>query len=109
MRLVSGLVVHHGVNNLACTERFESVLNRHHFASGREDRADPHQVELRDSCVAKRKFEGGEPLRMPANALGQKDPFSYWSHQLRSDSGSNTRLLLPIACRDAAGASLQRF
>src|SRR5260370_41452728 len=80
MRRIGGVVVHDGIDDLPWSQSLESVLNRDHFAAGRENRADPHQVELRDSGVAKRELERGKFFAMLPHTFGQKNCLPYRPH-----------------------------
>src|SRR5260370_41296633 len=89
MRFVSRVVVHDGIDDLPGSQSLESVLKREHFASGRKNRADPHQVELRDSGVAQCELEGGKFFAMLPHTLGQKNRLPDRPHQLTSNFSLN--------------------
>src|SRR5258707_12625780 len=84
MRFVGRVVVHDGIDDLPGSQGFETVLNRNNFASGRKNRADPDQVVLGDSGVAKCELEGGKFFAMLPHAFGQKYCLPNRPHQLSS-------------------------
>src|SRR5260370_26720343 len=100
MRFVGRVVVHHGIDDLAGFQMLEPLLDRNHLAARWKDRADAHQVELRDASVAQRKLERCQFLAVPPNALGQKDPVSYRPHLSLLDFGSS----VPSGTAQALGA-----
>src|SRR5260370_37878124 len=80
MRLVGRVVVHDGVHDLAGRQGLQPVLDRDDFAVGWKNRTDANQVELCDPRVAQCELERSEFLAMPADALGQKNSFTSWTH-----------------------------
>src|SRR5260370_34320168 len=80
MRLVGRVVVHHGVNDLPGRKSLKPVLDRDDFAAGWKNRADANEIELCDPRVAQCELERSEFLAMPADALGQKNSLTGWTH-----------------------------
>src|SRR5262249_50945965 len=84
MRFVGGVVIHDRVDDLARGEHLEPILDGDDLTTGREDRADAHNIELGDPGVAERKLKGGKLFAMFADTLGKKNRFANWPHRLSS-------------------------
>jgi hypothetical protein len=63
-------------------ERGNAALALHLDAAGRQDRGDAHEILLLDVRIAQRQFEGGKPLAVNADAMGQKEAFRDTQHGL---------------------------
>jgi len=71
---------HHAEGDLARAQHADANLAIDEFAIGGQDRGDADQVLLLDIGVAQRKFEGGQPLPVDADAAGQEHALGERKH-----------------------------
>src|SRR5215471_2719261 len=111
MRLVGRVVAHDGEHDLPRRQVLETFLLAEHLAVGRENRFDPHQVELGDAGGAQRQLEGRQLLAMTSDAFSQE--CSFWDRPhllpLRIVADIAALSLVPQSIRDAGELASRRF